>query len=152
MKKLIVANWKNHPDSIAKAEGILEFVNDYLGSVGGEREFSLVFCPPFVFIEKVAKILHLSHLEHEAFLGVQDIAIDDKAALTGEISGPMLKNLGVEYVIIGHSERRWKLGESDEIVNKKLKHALYKFSVSITILLFFGCMQTSLSFFTNLSQ
>ena len=132
-KKLIVANWKMLPQSLAEAQEILEFTNDYLESLndlssadssGGGREFSLVFCPPFVFIEEVAKIIKMSHLEHEAFLGAQDIATDDKRALTGDISGPMLAKLGIQYVIIGHSERRWKLGESDEVVNKKLKLAL----------------------------
>ncbi len=136
-KKLIVANWKNHPDTLAEAEGILEFTDNYLGSLD-DREFSsptlrsgsrllnvgIVFCPPFIFIEEVAKILKMSHFEHQAFLGAQDIAIEDEGALTGEISGPMLEKLGVRYVIIGHSERRWKLGESDEVVNKKLKAAL----------------------------
>lgn len=123
-KKLIVANWKNHPDTIIESEGILEFVNDYLETLSDTKEFSLVFCPPFVFIEDMAKILGTSHLEHDAVLGAQDIAVDDKAALTGEVSGMMLAKLGVRYVIIGHSERRWKLGESDEVVNKKLKVAL----------------------------
>lgn len=123
-KKLIVANWKNYPESPAEVEGILEFTNDYLESLGESREFSLVFCPPFVFLEDVAKILKTSHLEHEASLGAQDIAVEDRTALTGEISGPMLSNLGTRYVIVGHSERRWKLGESDETVNKKLKVVL----------------------------
>ncbi len=123
-KKLIVANWKMNPESLAEAEEILEFVNDYLESLAENKELSLVFCPPFVFLEEASRILATSHLEHDAFLGAQDISIEDKAALTGEVSGPMLKRLGVRYVIIGHSERRWKLGESDTTVNKKLKSAL----------------------------
>lgn len=131
-KKLVIANWKMMPESLAQAQEILEFVNDYLESLEEKGEFSLVFCPPFVFLEEVAKILKTSHLEHEAFLGAQDIAVEDKASLTlrqssgqaGEVSGLMLQKLGVRYVIIGHSERRWKLGESDEVVNKKLKTAL----------------------------
>src|SRR3989344_1899668 len=86
-KKLIVANWKMLPESLAEAEGILESTDDYLGSLNEKKEFSLVFCPPFVFTEEVAKIIKMSHLEHESFLGAQDIAIDDKAALTGEVSG-----------------------------------------------------------------
>lgn len=122
-KKYIIANWKNHPDSWAEAEQILDFVNDYLESKD-EKEFSLIFCPPFVFIEEVGKILRTSHLEHQSELGAQDIAVDDTIALTGEVSGPMLRKLGVQYVIVGHSERRWKLGESDEVVNKKLKAAI----------------------------
>ena len=84
----------------------------------------MVFCPPFVFLEEIGKILKMSHLEDISFLGAQDIAAEDRMALTGEVSGPMLQKLGVDYVIIGHSERRWKLGESEEIVNKKLKTAL----------------------------
>ncbi len=111
------------PNSLAEAEQILDFVNDHLGS-RNEKEFSLIFCPPFVFLEEVGKILTTSHLEHGAELGAQDISIDDNVALTGEVSGPMLNNLGVGYVIVGHSERRWKLGESDEVVNKKLKAVL----------------------------
>lgn len=123
-KKLIVANWKMLPESLAQAREILDSTNEYLESLSESREFSLVFCPPFVFTEEVARMLQTSHLEHGAFLGAQDIATEDKAALTGEVSGLMLKKLGVRYVIIGHSERRWKLGESDELVNKKLKSAL----------------------------
>ncbi|MDO8496476.1 MAG: triose-phosphate isomerase [bacterium] len=119
-KKLIVANWKNHPDTLAEAEGILEFTNDYLESLSEKKEFSLVFCPPFIFLKDVARLLKMSHLEHDASLGAQDIAVED----SGEISGPMLNKLGVSYVIIGHSERRWKIGESDEVVNCKLRVAL----------------------------
>ncbi|MDP3696717.1 MAG: triose-phosphate isomerase [Candidatus Taylorbacteria bacterium] len=151
MKKLIIANWKNHPDTLAEAEDILDFTNNYLEAIEVKPHLnSLVFCPPFVFIEEVAKMLQMSHFKHDAFLGAQDIAAEDKTALTGlvegyrgsekvpvrspeslskpeiavEVSGPMLNKLGARYVIIGHSERRWKLGESDEVVNKKLKSAL----------------------------
>ena len=122
-KKLIVSNWKNHPDSLAEAERMLDSVDEYLGSLE-EKEFSLVFCPPFVFTEEVGKILKTSHLEHQAELGAQDISADDGTALTGEVSGPMLRKLGVRYVIVGHSERRWKLNESDETVNQKLRAVL----------------------------
>ncbi len=123
-KKTIIANWKMSPQTLAEARDILEYVDDYLGSLNEKEKFGLVFCPPFVFLEEVSKELNMSHLEHEAALGAQDISTEDKGALTGEVSGPMLTRLGVEYVIIGHSERRWKLGESDELVNKKLKASL----------------------------
>lgn len=122
-KKFIVANWKNHPDNLAEAEQILDFINEYLGQ-RNEKELSLVFCPPFVFLEEVGKILQISSLGNKAELGAQDISTDDFSAMTGEVSGLMLKKLGVKYVIVGHSERRWKLGESNETVNKKLKAVL----------------------------
>lgn len=84
----------------------------------------MVFCPPFVFLEPVAAMLKMSHLEHESFLGAQDLAVQNNISLTGEVPGEMLAKLGVSHVIIGHSERRWKLGESDAVVNQKLKEAL----------------------------
>lgn len=111
MKKLIVANWKNYVNSPAQAEEILERVNDYLESLGETREFSLVFCPPTEFLESVGKILAVSYLEHQAVLGAQDMAED-------------LKKKNARYVIIGHSDRRWKIGETNEAINQKLKMAL----------------------------
>lgn len=122
--KIIVANWKSAPATSAEAQAILNATDEYLGGLAERAKFSLVFCPPFIFLEDVAKILRLSHLEHQAELGAQDIALEDSPAQTGEITGPMLAKLGVRYVIVGHSERRWGLGESDKIVNGKLRLAL----------------------------
>lgn len=126
-KKYIISNWKMLPRSLAEAQEIMDSVSDFLLSHSASwrnGDSTLVFCPPFVFIEEVSKWLNASSLSGHAFLGAQDVAVDDSGALTGEIPGPMLQKLGVQYVIIGHSERRWKLGESDDIVNKKLKAAL----------------------------
>lgn len=123
-KKYIISNWKMNPQTLAEARQILDAVNDHLESLEGREGLSLVFCPPFVFLEEVGTILKTSHLEDKASLGAQDIFWEDSGADTGEVSGPMLSRLGVEYVIVGHSERRWKLGESDEVVNKKLKAVL----------------------------
>ncbi len=122
-KKFVIANWKNHPDSLAEAEQLLDFVDEGLSSIKN-KELSLVICPPFVFLEEAGKILQSSNLKKYAELGAQDIALADSGAWTGEVSGPMLKRLGVQHVIIGHSERRWKLDETDEMVNQKLKTVL----------------------------
>ncbi len=123
-KKYIVANWKMNPQSIAEAEEILAFIDEHLEDRGPIQDQSLVICPPFVFIEDVGRMLKTSRLGKYAELGSQDIALADSGAWTGEVSGPMLKRLGVRYAIVGHSERRSKLGETDEIVNKKLKTVL----------------------------
>lgn len=123
-KKYIVANWKMNPQSVAEAEDILAYLDEHLKNEPSSKERSLIICPPFVFLDDVSKILRTSRLAQQAELGAQDIALADSGAWTGEVSGPMLKRLGVEYVIVGHSERRWKIGESNEIVNKKLKTIL----------------------------
>lgn len=133
LKKLIVANWKMAPESLAQAEEILDAVNGHI--VSEDRDgLLLVFCPPFVFIEEVAKMLSGGPLGRIAALGAQDIAVQDTGAFTGEISGTMLTKLGVRYVIVGHSERRWKLGESDKTVNDKLKAVLRNGLVPIVCL------------------
>ena len=109
MKKYIIANWKNHPDSWGEAQQILDSLSDHFNSLP-LKECSVVVCPPFVFIEEVEKLLSTTSLGGYVELGAQDVV----EAL------PQL----VRYVIIGHSDRRWKLNESDEVVNKKLKTAL----------------------------
>ncbi|MBX4211496.1 MAG: triose-phosphate isomerase [Candidatus Yanofskybacteria bacterium] len=124
MIKLIVANWKMAPATLGEARGILETVNEYLGTLPQGVPARIVVCPPAIFLEEVSKLLSLSFLSHNTSLGAQDIFWDEQPANTGEISGSMLQDFGVRYVIVGHSERRWKLQESDETVNKKLKAAL----------------------------
>ena len=82
----------------------------------------VVVCVPFTDLAVVGKALEGSKIK----LGAQNVAWADKGAFTGEISADMLKELGVEYVIIGHSERRQYFGETDESVNKRVKQALAK--------------------------
>lgn len=123
MKKTIVANWKMNPQTWAEAEGILGFVNEEFDPAK-KADLSLVVCPPFIFLEEVGRILESGNLQKYAELGAQDLAESGSGSWTGEVSAPMLRRIGARYVIIGHSERRWKIGESDDIVNKKLKTAL----------------------------
>ncbi len=120
-KKYVIGNWKALPNTPAEAEQILDFLS---GHVTGETAASIVVCPPFVYLEDVAKILNTTSLNSFIELGAQDIALSDEPSQTGEVTGEQLARLGVRYVIIGHSDRRWKLAESEEIVNQKLKRAL----------------------------
>ncbi len=114
MKKLIVANWKENPASLKKAISLARQIEKGIVKTGKSE---VVIAPPFPFLSAVGKVLK------RAKLGAQNVFWEDGGAYTGEVSPSMLKNSGVEYVIIGHSERR-KLGETDEMVNKKVKASL----------------------------
>jgi len=109
MKNLIVANWKMNPTSQKEAEDIFSKIKEGAKDTSAE----VIICPPFIYLSLLKGLT----------LGAQDCFYEDKGTFTGEISPVMLKGMGVEYVIIGHSERR-KNGETNEVVNKKLKKAL----------------------------
>lgn len=92
------------------------FVN-HLDETPEERE--IILCVPFTTLGNLSKNMHGSRLR----LGAQNVHWEDAGAYTGEISAPMLTELGVRYVIVGHSERRQFFGETDETVNRRLKAA-----------------------------
>lgn len=114
--KLIAANWKMHKTP-AQAR---EFVRALLPLVQGKTENDIVLCPPFVDIPSVVEETHGSRVA----VGGQNLHWEKEGAYTGEVSAQMLLAAGCKYVIIGHSERRQYFGETDEIVNAKLKTAL----------------------------
>lgn len=117
MKKLIVANWKMNPSTPRQALRLANGVGRGLKNV---RNVEVVLAPPFVFLSHVSSsMLRASRFK----LGAQDCFYVKTGAYTGEISPLQLKALGVGLVIVGHSERR-ELGETNEIVRKKLKAAL----------------------------
>lgn len=118
MRKLIVANWKMNPASAAEAK---QLFNKVANAAKKLRSVETVICPPFVWLPELYRLTAKSS---KLSLGGQDVFWEEKGAYTGEISTNMLKDLGVKYVIIGHSERRQHLGETDEMVNKKILAAL----------------------------
>ncbi|MFA5084614.1 MAG: triose-phosphate isomerase [Candidatus Paceibacterota bacterium] len=109
--KLIIANWKMNPDSLKEAESIFDSSKKEAKIA---KNIELVVCPPFVYLSNLKQVKNLK-------LGAQNCFWENQGAYTGEVSPLMLKNLGVEYVIIGHSERRNYMRESDEMVSKKIK-------------------------------
>jgi len=113
-KLLIVANWKMNPGSSKEAWDLAEGIKKGVAEV---QDAKVVLCPPFVFMPQ---ILPTGNVE----LGSQDCFWENQGAFTGEVSPSMLKNLGCSYVILGHSERKNNLGETLEMVNKKVKAAL----------------------------
>lgn len=108
MKKLLVANWKMNLPQLNKWKRF-----------SAPKNVEVVICPPFSYLRETKEVLG-----RPLKLGAQDVFWEEKGAFTGEVSPSMLKNSGVEYVIIGHSERRRWLGETDEMVNKKVLAAL----------------------------
>ncbi len=110
MKNLIVANWKMNPETAGQAKDLFEAVKKGIS----DAKVEVVICPPFVYLSESKGIT----------LGAQNVFYQEKGAFTGEISPTMLKDLGVEYVIVGHSEVRKHLGETNEVINKKIKALL----------------------------
>jgi triosephosphate isomerase (TIM) len=116
-KSFIAGNWKMNTDvnsSVKLAEGVISGCKDVVGKV------DVAVCPPFVYLQQVGKALQSSHIA----LGSQDIYFEQKGAFTGEISAAMLKDVGCTYAICGHSERRHVIGETDELINKKVHAAI----------------------------
>lgn len=117
MKLLIVANWKCNPLTFLEVKS---FFNNFNKEIRNVKKSDIVVCPPFIYLDKLGASAFAKGLGGLAF-GSQDCFWEEEGAFTGEISAPMLKNLGIKYVIVGHSERRRYFGETDETVNKKLK-------------------------------
>ncbi len=113
---IIAGNWKmnkNSLEAIAIAEELKRELVDVIG-------VDIVVCPPFTALQSVSEALTDININ----LGAQNIHWADSGAFTGEIGAPMLKDFGVHYVIIGHSERRQYFGETNETVNKRIRAAL----------------------------
>jgi len=111
-KPLIIANWKCNP---TKAEEAKHLFSALEGGIRQIKEAEVVVCPPFVY---------LSLSDRRLVLGGQDCHWENKGAYTGQVSPAMLKDLGCQYVILGHSERRKYFREDDQMVNRKIKVAL----------------------------
>ena len=110
-RKMIAGNWKMHKtvgEAVELAENIVMETNGTLNEV--------VIFPPFTALETVADAIDGKHVGY----GSQDIHWEDKGAFTGAISGPMIADIGAEYAMVGHSERRSIFGETDKIVASKM--------------------------------
>ena len=103
---MVAGNWKMNGSS----DSVKELMSGIKAGIGGANA-EVVVCPPFVYIPSVADAIADSGIK----LGAQNMCDQDAGAFTGEVSGPMLKDVGCEYVIIGHSERRAMYGETDEV-------------------------------------
>ena len=113
---LIAGNWKMHKTPAETAE-LLSALVTQLPATLSDRE--VVVAPPFTALEVAARTLRGSPVR----LSAQNLHAETHGAFTGEVSGPMLKAIGCQYVIVGHSERRQYYGETDEQVAQKIRAA-----------------------------
>ncbi|WP_404788297.1 triose-phosphate isomerase [Altericista sp. CCNU0014] len=117
MRKVAIAgNWKMYKTQTEA----LEFLQNFLPTLETTPEDrDIILCAPFTTLASMSKNLHGSRVQ----VGAQNIHWEDAGAYTGEIAGPMLTEIGVRFVVVGHSERRQYFGETDETVNLRLKAA-----------------------------
>jgi triosephosphate isomerase len=117
-KPFVAGNWKMNTDSRTSIELVERIAS---GSVEiASQHVTVAVCPPFVYLQSVAKALSSSNIS----VGAQDMYFESEGAFTGEISASMLKDVGCLYCICGHSERRHVIGEPDELINKKVAAAV----------------------------
>jgi triosephosphate isomerase len=116
--KFIAGNWKMHTTAAAARQ----LAADVVRGLGVEDRVKVAVCPPFPYLALVGDVLRGSPMA----LGAQNLYPEKEGAFTGEVSPGMLVDLGCEYVILGHSERRRKpeLAESDALINRKIHAAL----------------------------
>jgi triosephosphate isomerase len=115
-KKFVAGNWKMYTTAATArqlAAGVVQ-------GVGKDDRVTVAVCPPFPYLALVGEALRGSPVA----LGAQDAYTEKEGAFTGEVSPWMLADVGCRYVILGHSERRHKLGETDEIISRKVRAAL----------------------------
>src|ERR671935_51429 len=116
-KKIVAANWKMNMTQAESAR----FVESMLLDLGEISDVEVVIVPPFTAIAKVIEALGEAQ---NIKVGAQNMCWEKSGAFTGEISATLLRDLFVHYVVLGHSERRTLFGETDEIVNQKVRAAL----------------------------
>ena len=126
-RTVIAGNWKmNFTPAEATA-----FIHEIKPMVAGKDNCDILFCAPYVTIAAAMEAAKGSNIK----IGAENVHFAPKGAYTGEVSAEMLKAIGVEYVIIGHSERRQYFGETDETVNLRTKAAL---AAGLTVILCLG--------------
>jgi triosephosphate isomerase len=116
MRRPIVAgNWKMHGSRSETAR----LIEELLAQCPAQPDAACVICPPFVYLHEAGRLLRDSAFS----LGAQDVCADTQGAFTGEVSATMLKDVGCQYVIVGHSERRLLYRESDQLIARKFAAA-----------------------------
>lgn len=117
-RSLIAANWKMN----LTFDDALSFVSSFKEFKFDTKKIDVLIAPPFLYLSDLGKAL--KKINKKIILSAQNIHFESSGAYTGEVSAEMLKSIGINWTIIGHSERRQYFGDTDIIVNKKVKKAL----------------------------
>lgn len=115
-KLFIAGNWKMNT---SRSSGV-DIARALAEAMGAADAVDMAVCPPAVYLAEVASVLDGTNIA----VGAQNMYFEDNGAFTGELSGAMLKDVGCRFVILGHSERRHVMGETDEMINRKVIKAL----------------------------
>src|SRR5438552_3744927 len=115
-RKFVAGNWK----MFTTAATGKQLAADIAGGLRKEDRVTVAVCPPFPYLSQIAEVLRGSNVA----LGAQNVYPEKEGAFTGEVSPTMLQDVGCRYVILGHSERRHKLGETNDFINRKVHAAL----------------------------
>ena len=116
-RKVIAGNWKMNND-LSESQNLISKLT--AGLISEKINCEVIICPPFTSLQEAKSLIRNTVIK----LGAQNMCYEESGAFTGEISASMLKGVGCEYVILGHSERRTIFGEPDSLINKKIKKAL----------------------------
>jgi triosephosphate isomerase (TIM) len=114
-RPMVVGNWKMHGSRVDNAR----LIEELAGAYPSDPAAGCVVCPPLVYLQEIGRMLRDTPIG----LGAQDVCADPQGAFTGEVSAAMLKDVGCEYAIVGHSERRLLFRESDQLVARKFAAA-----------------------------
>jgi triosephosphate isomerase len=146
---VVAGNWKLNPSTVQEASSLLKLLasnfihhrdNNSAEVVQHQLQPEVIVFPPFPFIERAVSILEGTGIK----VGAQNVGTAVKGAFTGEVSTSMIRSLGCDYVMVGHSERRTIFDETDEIINTKIKLALEEGGLKIVL-----CVGESLEEYEN---